>query len=182
LAIWALYYVGNYAWISLMPELYVKHGLELRGSLWLTAVTSLGFVVGSLTAVHFAERAERKWICAAAAAGWSLLLLAVGWLASLPVVAAAGFFASASISLFIPLMYTYTGENFPTPARATCVAMTDGLGHIGGMFCAPIVLAAYDLFQTWGFGFQGALSTMAITGLAAAAILTAGPRTRGHSL
>lgn len=182
LAIWALYYVGNYAWISLMPELYVKHGLELRSSLWLTAVTSLGFVVGSLTAVHFAERAERKWICAVVAAGWSLLLLAVGWMGSLPVVVAAGFFASASIALFIPLMYTYTGENFPTPTRATCVAMTDGLGHIGGMFCAPIVLGAYDLFHTWGLGFQGALSTMAITGLAASAILTAGPRTRGRSV
>jgi len=181
-SIWGLYYVGNYAWLSLMPELYVKHGLELSSSLGLTALTSLGFVVGSLLAVRLVDFAERKWLCAGVAAAWGMLLLVVGWLPSIPVMVAAGFLASASISLFIPVMYTYTGESFPTAVRATSVAIADGFGHIGGVFCATIVWAGYGLFEAEGYGYQGALTTMAATGFAAALLLTLGRRTRGTAL
>ena len=179
---WLLYYIGNYAWLSLMPELYVKHGMKLSSSLWLTGMTSLGFVVGSALAVLLVDRVERKWTCAGVATVWAGLLLAVGWLPSLPVITVAGFFASASISLFVPIMYTYTGENFPTEIRATSVAITDGFGHLGGVFCATIVWAAYDFFAADGLGYPMALTTMAATGFAAALLLTFGRRTKGTSL
>jgi putative MFS transporter len=180
--IWALYYVGNYAWISLMPELYIKHGLALSKSLWITGLTSLGFVAGSALAVAIVERAERKWSCAAAATLWAGLLLVVGWMPSVPLITLAGFLASASIAVFIPIMYTYTGESFPTAVRATSVALSDGLGHIGGVFCATIVWAAYDAFDAGGFGYQAALTSMAATGFAAALLLSFGRPTRGTSL
>jgi putative MFS transporter len=180
--IWGLYYVGNYAWLSLMPELYVKHGLKLSSSLWLTGITSLGLVLGSVLAVFMSDHLERKWVCAGVALFWGLCLLVVGWMPSVTVVTVAGFFASASISLFIPVMYTYTGESFPTAVRATSVATTDGVGHVGGMFCAPIVWGSYRLFETGGHGYQAALTTMALTGLLAAVLLLFGRRTRGAAL
>jgi hypothetical protein len=43
-----------------------------------------------------------------------------------------GFIASMTIGLLVPMLYTYTAEHFSTNARATGVALTDGLGHIGG--------------------------------------------------
>lgn len=181
-SIWLLYYIGNYAWLSLMPELYVKHGMKLSSSLWLTAFTSLGFVVGSALAIALVDRIERKWICAGVASVWAGLLLVVGWLPSLPVISAAGFLASASISLFVPIMYTYTSENFPTAIRATGVAIADGFGHLGGVFCATIVWAAYDFFAADGLGYPMALTIMAATGFAAALLLMLGRRTKGTSL
>ncbi len=73
-------------------------------------------------------------------------------------------------------MYTYTGESFHTAVRATSVALADGVGHVGGMFCGQIVWAAYDLFDASGHGYQAALTTMALTGLLAALLLTLGRR------
>ena len=181
-SIWFLYYVGNYAWLSLMPELYVKHGLELTSGLWITGLSSLGFLLGSALAVSVADRMERKWACTAIALAWGGLLLVVGWFGSVPVITAAGFLASASVALFIPLMYTYTSESFPTGARATCVAVTDGFGHLGGVLCAPIVLGAYDAFDPSGFGYQAALSTMAATAVAASVLLSFGRPTRGTTV
>lgn len=181
-SIWGFYYVGNYAWLSLMPELYVKHGLSLGGGLWVTAISSVGFVAGSACAIRFIDSVERKWTCAGVATVWAVLLLLVGWMPSLPVITAAGFLASGSISFFIPVMYTYTGESFPTEVRATSIALADGVGHVGGMFCGPIVWAAYNFFDSGGHGYPAALTCMALTGLLAALLLTFGGQSRDTAL
>jgi len=77
----------------------------------------------------------------------------------------------------IPILYTYTGESFPTKIRATGIAITDGLGHLGGAFCGQIVFAIYNRF-----GFSGALTGMAVTGLIAGILVLAGVKTTGRSL
>ena len=66
----------------------------------------------------------------------------------------------------IPVLYTLTGESFPTRVRATGVSLSDGVGHLGGAFCGQIVLGAQALY-----GFQGAFITMAITGFMAAVLV-----------
>ena len=37
------------------------------------------------------------------------------------------------------MLYTYTAEHFASSARATGVALTDGLGHLGGALAALIL-------------------------------------------
>ena len=77
-----------------------------------------------------------------------------------------GFVASGTIGFFIPVLYTMTGEHFPTRVRATGVALSDGVGHLGGAFCGPIILGAESIY-----GFQGAFLTMAATGLMTAVLV-----------
>ncbi len=88
-----------------------------------------------------------------------------------------GFIASTTVGLLVPLLYTYTAEHFATNARATGVALTDGLGHIGGALAPLIVLGAN---AAWGF--SGAFIVMAATGVVTAALILFGIRATGRSL
>ena len=85
-----------------------------------------------------------------------------------------GLVASTSIAAIIPIMYAYTAENFPTSVRATCLSITDGLGHLGGAICGQVVFGIYALFDHLGYGFAAAFSCMALTGLITAILLTRG--------
>ncbi|MAB82692.1 MAG: MFS transporter [Phycisphaerae bacterium] len=180
--IWFFYYTGNYAWLELSDELLVQKGFQLGKSLWLTGIASIGFVVGSALAIVFSDRVERKWSCSFLALAWTILLLLIGWFPSEWMVMGAGFVAAISISMIIPMMYTYTAELFPTTVRATGVSITDGIGHIGGALCPQIVLGLAAIFATKEQQFPAALSVMAATGLLTAILLACGPKTRHMDL
>jgi putative MFS transporter len=88
-----------------------------------------------------------------------------------------GFIASATIGLLVPMLYTYTAEHFATNARATSVALSDGLGHVGGALAPLIVLGAYS-----AWGFSSAFLVTGVTGFATAGLLLLGIRATGRSL
>ena len=175
--IWFFYYLGNYAWITLAPTLLVDAGYSLTSSITFLVVTGIGFVVGSAAAIWLADRMERKLSTALIGLAWALSLAAIGIAPSNVTIMIAGFLASVTIGLIIPILYAYTTENFPTRFRATGVSATDGIGHLGGAL-APIVILPID--RAWGF--SGAIYAMAFTGLVASVILLAGRRTTGRSL
>ena len=160
----------------------MQKGFQLGKSLWLTGIASIGFVVGSALAIVFSDRVERKWSCSFLALAWTILLLLIGWFPSEWMVMGAGFVAAISISMIIPMMYTYTAELFPTTVRATGVSITDGIGHIGGALCPQIVLGLAAIFATKEQQFPAALSVMAATGLLTAILLACGPKTRHMDL
>ncbi len=176
-AAWFFYYVGNYAWLTLAPTLLVKAGYSLTSSIEFMVVAGIGFVVGAGLAIWLSDRMERKMSTALIAFVWALALAAIALFPSNVTIAVAGFLASATIGLIIPILYTYTAENFPTRFRATGVSATDGCGHLGGALAPVIIL---PIGQAWGF--SGAIYAMAFTGLIAAVILLAGRRTTGKPL
>ena len=176
-AIWFFYYIGNYAWLTLTPELLQKKGVELTQGISHLTLTGIGFLAGAVLAVFISDRIERKNSIALIAFIWAVLLLLIGYFPSDNMLVVAGFFASATIGLFIPLLYTYTGENFPTKIRATGIAITDGVGHLGGAFCGQIVFLIYN-----HYGFSGAFAGMAVTGLIAGILVLTGEKTTRRSL
>ena len=104
-------------------------------------------------------------------------MLIVGTIASEAVLTAGTFLASLALGLYLQVAYTYTAESFPTWARATGFALSDGLGHGGGALGAlvlPTVVTSVSFFA----GFAG----IGATGVVAGLIALLGPRTSGRSL
>ncbi|MEA2210585.1 MAG: transporter, putative metabolite:H+ symporter [Solirubrobacteraceae bacterium] len=175
--IWFVYYLGNYGWLTLAPTLFTDKGYSLADSTTYLLVSGIGFLVGAYATTRFSDRLERKFAAAAVTVVWAISLLVIGLFVSPTIIIVFGFIASMTIGLLVPMLYTYTAEHFATNARATGVALTDGLGHIGGALAPPIVLGAN---AAWGF--SGAFVVMAISGVVAGALILLGIRTTGRSL
>jgi MFS transporter, putative metabolite:H+ symporter len=175
--IWFVYYVGNYGWLTLAPTLFVDKGYSLADSTSYLIVSGIGYLVGAFATTRFSDRFERKYTAAAFAVLWAVSLLIIGVFVSPTIIIIFGFIASTTIGLLVPVLYTYTAEHFSTNARATGVALTDGLGHVGGALAPLIVLGANS-----AWGFSGAFIVMAITGVLAGALILLGIRATGRSL
>ncbi|MFZ0091359.1 MAG: MFS transporter [Solirubrobacteraceae bacterium] len=177
IAIWFVYYISNYGWLTLAPTLFVDKGYSLADSTTYLIVSGIGFLVGAFATTRFSDRIERKYSAAAFALAWAASLLVIGLFVSPAIIIIFGFIASTTVGLLVPVLYTYTAEHFSTNARATAVAATDGLGHIGGALAPLIVLGANT-----AWGFSGAFIVMAISGVVTAALVLLGIRATGRSL
>jgi MFS transporter, putative metabolite:H+ symporter len=175
--IWFVYYIGNYGWLTLGPTLFTNKGYSLADSTTYLLVSGIGFLLGAFATTRFTDRLERKFTAAVVAVVWAISLLVIGIFVSPTIIIVFGFIASTTIGLLVPMLYTYTAEHFATNARATGVALTDGLGHIGGALAPPIVLGAN---AAWGF--SGAFVVMAVSGVVAGGLILLGIRATGRSL
>jgi putative MFS transporter len=175
--VWFVYYIGNYGWLTLAPTLFTDKGYTLADSTTYLVVSGIGFLLGAYATTHFSDRFERKFSLALFAVIWAISLFVIGYFVSPAIIIVFGFIASATIGLFVPMLYTYTAEHFQTSARATGVALTDGLGHIGGALAPLIVLGANS-----AWGFSASFLVMGITGLVAGALILLGIRATGRSL
>jgi MFS transporter, putative metabolite:H+ symporter len=176
-AIWFVYYIGNYGWLTLAPTLFTDKGYSLADSTSYLVVSGIGFLLGAWVTTRFSDRWERKFSLALIAVVWAISLFVIGYFVSPAIIIVFGFIASASIGLLVPMLYTYTAEHFATSARATGVALTDGLGHIGGALAPLIVLGANS-----AWGFSSAFLVMAISGLVAGGMILLGIKATGRSL
>ncbi len=172
-AVWFVYYVGNYAWLTLAPTLLTDQGFSLSSSIGFLSVTGLGFVVGGFSAFAVGERIERKPMIVGLLAAWAISLVIVGLWPSPGVIMVFGFVASVTIGFAVPVMYVYTAEHFTSARRARGVSIADGTGHIGGAIAPYVVLPAAGLSFAWGMG------VMAITGAVAAVLVLFGRRLNG---
>lgn len=176
-SMWFLWYIGNYGFLGDAADLITAQGAEMGSSIAYLAVGAIGYPIGTLLVLEIVDKVERKRLIFATTIVWLIGMLLVAGYSSTFTIYLGALFASLALGSYLQVAYTYTAEAFPTQARSTGFALSDGIGHAGGALGAillPVIISHYSFFT--GFAFIG------FTGLLAGIIALLGPKTTGRSL
>ncbi len=174
---WFLWYIGNYGFLGDAADLISAHGAGISSSIGYLAVGAIGYPIGTILVLGVVDRFERKWLIFFTTIIWCVGMFLVAGYASTFYIYLGSLCASLALGSYLQVAYTYTAEAFPTQARSTGFALSDGIGHAGGAVGAlllPVIIAHYSFFT--GFAFIGC------TGLLAGVIALFGPKTTGRNL
>ena len=116
-AIWFVYYIGNYGWLTLAPTLFTDKGYSLADSTTYLIVSGIGFLLGAYATTHLSDRFERKYSLALFAVVWAISLFVIGYFVSPAIIIVFGFIASAG-SACSSRCSTPTPPSTSPPARA----------------------------------------------------------------
>lgn len=180
LSVWFFYYIGDYALVSVVPSLFVSHGYTVATSILYFFLSSSGDFVGSFTGFALSDRVQRKYLSLGIMVLSLIFFIMWGVVSSPYLLILAGFLVFFTQGLWLPVMYAYTAEVFPTETRSTAMGTTDGLGHIGGAIAPYIILPIALSAGIFGIsGYTWAFITMGITALIAGLIVgVLGPKTK----
>ena len=176
-SLWFLWYIGNYGFLGDAADLLSNQGIAISNSILYLAVGAVGYPVGAIVMSIVADKLERKFLIFGSTVVWLVGMVLFGSLADNTVVMIGSFLASLALGMYLQVAYTYTAESYPTRARTSGFALSDGLGHLGGAFGAlvlPILVASYG----FGVGFL----TIGLTGLLAGIVALAGPPSTNRRL
>ena len=175
--IWFFFYIQNYAFAGLGTTLLVMHGYSLSESILFSIPTSVANIAGAALTPFISDRFQRRNVIITVAVVMAVAEVVIGVFAGIVAIVVGFFFVAFTTAMFDPLNYTLTAEQFPTKARNAGVAVSDGIGHLGGAIAPPMILAIFA-----AFGFASAWITMAASVLLAALFLPFTRKMVGRSL
>ncbi|MGH3645547.1 MAG: MFS transporter, partial [Mycobacterium sp.] len=177
IAMWFLWYIGNYGFLGDAAQLITDKGDALGGSILFLAIGAIGYPVGAGVMFLLVERLERRILIFFSTVVWLGGMLLIGSFAGDVVISLGAFLAAVALGCYLQVAYTFTAESFPTRTRATGFALSDGIGHGGGAIGAlalPVVVSSWSFFA--GFALIG------VTGLLAGLVALLGPSSTGRRL
>jgi len=175
--IWFFFYIQNYAFAGLGTTLLVKHGYSLSESIVFSIPTSVANIAGAALTPFVSDRFQRRNTIITVALVMVAAEVMIGLVSGIAAIIVGFFLVAFTTAMFDPLNYTLTAEQFPTNARNAGVAVSDGIGHLGGAIAPPLILAVFA-----AFGFASAWVTMAASVLIAALFLPFTRKMVGRSL
>jgi putative MFS transporter len=168
-AMWVVNPVGFYTFASIAPIVLLAKGFDLAHSLTYSAMTALGYPLGSLTSVYLTERVERRTLLIAATLVAATLVAATfgivfGLGANVVLVIGAGVATTISTVVQSNLVHIYQTELFHTSNRSTgigipyaasrlvsalppfsALALLSAVGPAGLYVCSALLLATMAL-------------------------------------
>ncbi|MFD2418896.1 MFS transporter [Amycolatopsis pigmentata] len=169
---------GYYGFGSLVPIILAAKGFDLTHSLTYSALTFVGYPIGSALSIPVMERLQRKWLIVGSAFLMAVFGLAFGYSANGAAIAVLGFCYTATSNVFSNAFHTYQAELFPTSLRATASGSAYSLSRLATAAMPFILLPVLQVHGATGL-FTVVASAM---GLLMVDIAVFGPRTTGESV
>lgn len=134
LVIWLLGYITVYSMVAGTTSILTTLGYALSEAGLVSAFGAVGSLICAFVAYFWGERLERKYwlLIAALVAMVGGCVFTLGGKESLVLAFLGIALNSMGTYLWLPILYTWSTENYPTRARATGFALVDGIGHVGG--------------------------------------------------
>ncbi len=176
-SMWFLWYIGNYGFLGDSATLLSFRHVSLFSSIEYLSLGAAGYPLGAALMIYLSDRIERKYSIIGATFIWLAAMLLFGSLAGAAAITLGSFLASLALGMYLQVAYTYTAESYPTRARATGFALSDGIGHLGGALGAlllPVLVQRYSFF--------GGFAAIGITGFLAGIMALFGPSSTGREL
>jgi putative MFS transporter len=169
---------GYYGFGTLAVLVLVSRGYDVTSSLMFTAVSFIGYPIGSLISIPLLKRFERKHLIMVTVVVMAVcgVLFATATVHALIVVF--GLLITASSNVFSNIYHVYQAEIFPSDVRATAVGWTYSVSRLSSAALPFILVPLLDNYGATAM-FAAVLVALAAT---IAVIAPIGPRTAGKSL
>jgi MFS transporter, putative metabolite:H+ symporter len=169
---------GYYGFGTLVPIVLTAKGYPVSQSLLFSAVTYLGYPLGSALSVPIVERIERKFLVIGAGLAMAAFGLCFGYAGSMAIVVTFGFLYTATSNIFSNAFHIYQAEIFPTALRSTASSGTYSLSRLATAAMPFVLVPLLDhAGPNWMF-----LTVALAMGIVAVDVAAFGPRTTGRTL
>jgi putative MFS transporter len=146
--------VGYYGFSSWVPTLLISQGIGVTRSLAYTFIIAVAAPVGPLIGIVFADRFERKWQIAGAAAGIAVFGLLFAQQTTAAGVIAFGLLITLCNNWMSFSFHAYQAELYPTRIRAQAVGFVYSWSRFSAIFSGFIIAFFLGNYGTIGvFGF-----------------------------
>ncbi len=169
---------GYYGFGTLAALVLVARGFDVTSSLLFTALSFIGYPLGSLISIPLLARFERKYLVMAGVAAMAGCGIAFAAVSSPALIVVFGVLTTAAANVFSNIYHVYQAEIFPSDVRATAVGWTYSLSRLSSAALPFVLIPVLDTDgATAMFGV-----VVAALALAVAVLIPLGPRTSGRSL
>ncbi|MEU5165381.1 MULTISPECIES: MFS transporter [Streptomyces] len=170
--------VGYYGFGTLAPQILAAKGYDIVAGLGFTALSFLGYPVGSALSLPIIDRIERKTLVALSGAAMVAAGMGFAFTDSTVLIVAFGFGYTLCSNVFSSVSHVYLSEQYPTAIRATASGMAYSLSKLSAAALPFVLLPVLDSYGPVAlFGVIAAsMTALAVT------VLTLGERTTGVSV
>ncbi|AGL15841.1 MFS transporter [Actinoplanes sp. N902-109] len=167
--------VAYYGFGTLAPQVLAAKGVDVVHGLAFTALSFLGYPIGSLLAVPIIDRVERRTLICLSAALMAVSGLVFGAATGAAAVVAAGLCYTLLSNVFSTASHVYLAEQYPTRFRTTAAGAAYSLSRLGA---AVLPFALLPVLQHAGAGAMFGV-VAAATAVLVLTVLLLGERTTG---
>jgi putative MFS transporter len=169
---------GYYGFGTLAGLVLVARGFDVTSSLLFTALSFIGYPLGSLVSIPLLARWERKYLIMASVVAMAGFGIAFAVASNSALIVLFGVLTTAAANVFSNIYHVYQAEIFPSEVRATAVGWTYAVSRLSSAALPFVLIPVLDTFGAPAM-FGVVLAALAI---AVAVLAPIGPRTTGRSL